>query len=417
MKNFYATFLIGVLSLISFSEISAIGIEYTDEDDIPAWAESAIEVVAEKNIMTGFGDGSFGPDKTLNRAEAVTLLLRIKEIDKAEFTGDTDFKDVRYDAWYAQAVDAAVQNGWVEGFPDGTFGPEKTLNRAQWAVMLYRAFNFDEEYSAVEYDDVPDDTWFTAAVEALEDHGMFRPFNTSLKPEEEVSRAEAAWQIAVLLGETRVVGEIVESDYDLRRVAIKPRDFNANDQGYDIQINEIVLTAIEQEGAIQGEEEMIYPTLKKDDGWVDAGEISIMNHYPGRSDIDNITFRLRAEKSGMGPLENFTLRLENTTDGTKVEMPFGPTGKVFWILRKTLEPQENLVYKVSFRPEERVRFFDKNGQFNLFLSEATGRALKEISDPSAQNASIEIGARISIDQTRLLTFELDTDVDTEVDAE
>lgn len=401
MKNIFKFTVLLQLSLFFVVSTQAAFLSYTDEEDIPSWAAPSIEIVAEEKIMTGFGDGSFQPDKTLNRAEAITILTRIKKIDLDEYTGDTPFKDVPYEAWFAKAVEAGSENGWIEGFPDGTFGGGETLNRAQWAVMLHRAFAFDDSYPEVDYIDVESDTWYTEAVKALSDHGMFRQRGETLSPGEEISRAEVAWQVAVLLGETRLMGTDSDNRYSNTRVAIKPRDFNANFQGYDIRKNEIALMAIPVE---QENEEM--PVYYTDSDWIDAGEVMITNHYPGRSTIDTLTFRLHTDDTGVGPSENFNLRIENMADGEITELPFGTTGRVFWLIKEDIESEEVLNYKISIKPEERIRFYNKAGEFSLSISEATGRALKELSSPDSSNSSIEINSRINIEQTKLLHFKL-----------
>lgn len=389
-----------VLIFFAFTTSSfAAFLSYTDQADIPDWAASSIAIVAEQNIMTGFGDGSFQPSKTLNRAEAVTILARIKEIDLDQYSGDAPFKDVPYEAWFAKAVQAGSENGWIEGFPDGTFGAEKTLNRAQWAVMLHRAFAFDENYPEVDYTDVERGSWYEEAVRALADHGMFRQRGETLSPGEDMSRAEVAWQVAVMLGEPRLTAEKTEGRYDNTRVAIKPRDFNANFQGYDIRKNEIALIAT----AVENTE---IPTYSKDSDWINAGELMITNHYPGRSTIDTVTFRLHTDDTGVGPTENFNLRLENKATGEITELPFGTTGRVFWLIQENIREEESLSYNIWIQPEERIRFYSKIGEFSLSVSQATGRALKELASPDSKNSSMEINARVNIEATKLLDFKL-----------
>lgn len=374
-------------------------LSYTDENDIPEWALSSVEIVAEEKIMTGFGDGSFQPNKTLNRAEAITILTRLKNINLEDYSGDAPFKDIPYDAWFAKAVQAGNEKGWVEGFPDGTFGAAKTLNRAQWAVMLHRAFAFDESYPAVDYADVEAGSWYEEAVRALASHSMLRQNGEMLFPGEEISRAEVAWQIGVLLGETRLQGEKSESLYDSKRVAIKPRNFNPNLQGYEVRKNEIAIAAT----LVETEE---VETYDKNADWIEAGEVAITNHYPGRSTIDTLTFRLYAEETGVGPTENFVLKIENRNNGKVVELPFGATGRVFLMLQENMKADEVFNYKVWIKPEEKIRFYEKPGLFSLSVSAASGRSLKELSSPGSKNSSMEINARINIEATQLLNFKL-----------
>ncbi len=97
-----------------------------------AWYTNAVETVAGLGIIHGYPDGSFGPNLKITRAEFVTMAAACD--DGAE--GEISFSDVPGDAWYANAVKTASFKGWVSGYPDGRFHPEDQITRAQAVTIL-----------------------------------------------------------------------------------------------------------------------------------------------------------------------------------------------------------------------------------------------------------------------------------------
>ena len=92
--------------------------------------------VFERGLMNGYGDGRFGPNGTLSRAQFAQILFN-KEGRPAVYN-PADFSDVAGDAWYAGAVHWAVSQGIAGGYGDGSFGPDDRITREQLAVMLWR---------------------------------------------------------------------------------------------------------------------------------------------------------------------------------------------------------------------------------------------------------------------------------------
>lgn len=101
------------------------------------WAETSgvIDRAVETGIMTGFEDGTFGPDEPLSRAQFATVLWRSAgepEADAPDFP-DCDYSD---DSFYADAVEWARAEGVMGGYEDGTFGPADPITREQLAKVL-----------------------------------------------------------------------------------------------------------------------------------------------------------------------------------------------------------------------------------------------------------------------------------------
>ena len=102
-----------------------------------AYYAEAVAWAVENGITTGTGDGKFSPDATCTRAQSVTFLFRAigKLVDSK-----AEFSDVLTDSYYANAVAWAVENGVTNGIGDGLFGPDNSCTRAQIVTFLFRAY-------------------------------------------------------------------------------------------------------------------------------------------------------------------------------------------------------------------------------------------------------------------------------------
>ena len=99
---------------------------------------TAASWASEAEISQGIDELNFGPDNTITRKEAVTFLWRAAGSPAAD--GDSGFADVPADAYYAQAVQWAVEEGITNGNTATTFGPDIPCTRADVVTFLYRAY-------------------------------------------------------------------------------------------------------------------------------------------------------------------------------------------------------------------------------------------------------------------------------------
>ena len=100
------------------------------------WYHDGVAWCLKNKLMTNHKDGTFGVSETASRATIAEILWRLAGSPQAEEGGG--FADVAADAWYAGAVDWAVENGVAAGRGDGTFGPEEPITRELLVCMLYR---------------------------------------------------------------------------------------------------------------------------------------------------------------------------------------------------------------------------------------------------------------------------------------
>ncbi len=99
------------------------------------WFSGAVQYAVENGLMNGTSETLFSPADKLSRAMLVTILYRL---DGSPEAADGDFSDVESGSWYEDAVNWADENGIVNGYGDGTFGPDDDITREQMAAVLYR---------------------------------------------------------------------------------------------------------------------------------------------------------------------------------------------------------------------------------------------------------------------------------------
>lgn len=141
-------FTVSILPAFSFSDVYENSTYY-----------EAIQFLSDEGIVTGYPDGSFHYGYTINRAELLTIVTRAVE-DNLNLSSDqwdsyeneSCFTDVKKGNWYTKYVCLAKDQGWVGGYPDGTFLPAKAVN-------FVEALKITMEALEIEYDSGTD-VWY-----------------------------------------------------------------------------------------------------------------------------------------------------------------------------------------------------------------------------------------------------------------
>lgn len=104
--------------------------------DVPAgqWYTVAVSTLANAGAISGYNNGTFQPGKAISRAEFVTILAGIYGVNTSS---GMPFSDIGH-SWCYDAVATAYANGWVSGYTDGTFRPNQTITRAEAVSILNR---------------------------------------------------------------------------------------------------------------------------------------------------------------------------------------------------------------------------------------------------------------------------------------
>ncbi len=108
---------------------------YTDTS-ATAWYHDGVHYCLQNGLMGGYGNGTFGPNDNLSRAQLAQILYN--HAGRPDLTSASPFTDVTGDAWCASAITWAAEQGIVGGYGNGLFGPNDNITREQLAVMLWR---------------------------------------------------------------------------------------------------------------------------------------------------------------------------------------------------------------------------------------------------------------------------------------
>lgn len=100
----------------------------------------AIEALVQSGVLQGYEDGTFRPNQSVNRAESLKMILASAGIKVNKGLFQTGFPDVELDAWYAGHVMEGSLRGIVQGNPDGTFAGARTVNKAEFIKMVTKTF-------------------------------------------------------------------------------------------------------------------------------------------------------------------------------------------------------------------------------------------------------------------------------------
>ena len=151
------------------------------------------------SYVKGRGDGTFGPDDPVSRAEAAHMLCRLLEELPEE---RQQFSDVPSDAWYCNSLGALAAAGVVDWTGTNIY-PEEALERGEFVSMVVRLFPEQEELRTVEFTDVaPTDPYYTEILRACA-YGWVQGYaDGTFRPEGTVTRAEAVTIINRALGRT-----------------------------------------------------------------------------------------------------------------------------------------------------------------------------------------------------------------------
>ena len=179
--------------------------------DVPSdfWAANSISTVTKANLMKGYSDGTFRPNQPMTREEVAALFNNITDDGTAAFLS-SKFKDITSDRWSALAIESVARKNIISGYGDETYKPEKYMSRQEFAVVADNYLHYlgytTEDPTALDNIAYGDQKfvapWAQDAVRELASLGFtnYAP-GTLFNPEKYVTRAEAA-EIAYRMTQT-----------------------------------------------------------------------------------------------------------------------------------------------------------------------------------------------------------------------
>ncbi|WP_336775885.1 S-layer homology domain-containing protein [Paenibacillus sp. MMO-58] len=166
------------------------------------WAKADINDLASRMVIQGVSADTFAPDRSVTRAEFTAILLRALGIHASKDDTQVSFRDVGATAWYHDAVLEAVSYGLITGYSDGSFHPNASISRQEAIVMINRASamtglvqaSANETAGLIgQFSDRKNiDSWALEAVASGAKQGIVKGTNGKLLPKQPITRAESA---------------------------------------------------------------------------------------------------------------------------------------------------------------------------------------------------------------------------------
>ncbi len=155
MKKILATVVLSLVVFVASAQASFSDVYTTDTN------YAAITSLVDQGILVGYDDGTFRSDQEVNRAEALKIILMGAGVAVDESsTAALLFSDVGTEDWFFGYVSTGVSLGIIQGYDDGTFKPEQTVNRAEAVKMLLAAAEISVGAASESFPDVPLSEWY-----------------------------------------------------------------------------------------------------------------------------------------------------------------------------------------------------------------------------------------------------------------
>ena len=139
----------------------------------------------------GYGNGEVRPQNSITRAEVASIFFRLLEDDvrDANYTRENSFTDVSSDAWYCSAVSTLSAMGILSGYPDAAFRPNASITRAEFAAIATR-FDADGDKTPASFDDIANH-WAKDEIAVAANNGWVNGYEDgSFRPQNKITRAE-----------------------------------------------------------------------------------------------------------------------------------------------------------------------------------------------------------------------------------
>ena len=215
-----------VAMLLSVMVMGTGAASFTDQDEFSDNYAEAAEVLTGMGIIQGYDDGSFLPQRNINRAQVATMIYRaatgdVTDSKISQFVGEDLFDDVNADDWFAGYVNYCGNAEYIKGFTPDTFGPYKQVTGYQVLAMILRAVGYDEnnEYTG--------DQWTLRVAATSREQGLLDNLNPDTNLAEPATRELVA----------QLIFEAIQIDtvrYSLAAGAYRPSTTPASSLGEQV---------------------------------------------------------------------------------------------------------------------------------------------------------------------------------------
>ena len=165
-------------------------VEPSEPEYIPDWLNTEDHF----GYIIGYEDGTIRPRASITRAEVATIFFRLLTDEaRAEFWTETnDYTDVSSADWFNNAASTLSRMGILGGYEDGSFRPNATITRAEFAKIAVSFFEYEDIEAENSFTDVAEGSWYENFVAAAAEIGLIEGYEGNVfRPDESITRAEA----------------------------------------------------------------------------------------------------------------------------------------------------------------------------------------------------------------------------------
>ncbi|MNC38913.1 Cellulosome-anchoring protein precursor [compost metagenome] len=161
------------------------------KDIADLWSTRTISAFLKLKVINGYADGSFRPNKTITRGEFATVITKAFGLVKSD--ASLQLSDV-HTHWAQEAIAVLASNGIISGYPDGTFKPDREISRSEIIMILSKIVNFNNAVPVkgnVSFSDTAN-SWNKAQIIKAAEIGLIHGRgNDKFAPNQPSTRAEA----------------------------------------------------------------------------------------------------------------------------------------------------------------------------------------------------------------------------------
>ena len=169
----------------------------------PVYRPNWLNTTDHFGYIIGYEDGTIKPDASITRAEVATIFFRLLTDEARDkfWTETNSYSDVAPTAWYNNAVSTLSRMGILGGYEDGTFRPNDSITRAEFAKIAVSFFEYEDISAENIFTDVAAGSWYENFVAVAAKLGLIEGYAGNVyRPNESITRAEACTIINRTLG-------------------------------------------------------------------------------------------------------------------------------------------------------------------------------------------------------------------------
>ena len=169
----------------------------------PVYRPNWLNTTDHFGYIIGYEDGTIKPDASITRAEVATIFFRLLTDEARDkfWTETNSYSDVAETAWYNNAVSTLSRMGILGGYEDGSFRPNASITRAEFAKIAVSFFEYEDISAENIFTDVAAGSWYENFVAVAAKLGLIEGYAGNVyRPNESITRAEACTIINRTLG-------------------------------------------------------------------------------------------------------------------------------------------------------------------------------------------------------------------------